>query len=93
MRTPARSYPSTPPLPTPLNPTHPSPPPGADPSQELSEYAAATIGRDKYHEVAMGQGQAEVALQLLRECARTGWVGGWVGGGGGQLRAGQVNQL
>lgn len=30
------------------------------------------VGRERLHEVAMGQGQAEVALQLLRECATTG---------------------
>ena len=29
-----------------------------------------TIGRERYHEVAMGQGQAEVAVGLLRDCAR-----------------------
>lgn len=49
--------------------------PGADPSQELSEYAAATMGKDKYYEVAMGQGQAEKAVTLLRECAKNGdWL-------------------
>jgi hypothetical protein len=45
---------------------------GADPSQELAAFAEAEIGRERLHEVAMGQGQAEVALQLLRECAETG---------------------
>jgi hypothetical protein len=30
------------------------------------------VGRERLHEVAMGQGQSEVALQLLRECAKTG---------------------
>ncbi|KAG1663699.1 hypothetical protein FOA52_013267 [Chlamydomonas sp. UWO 241] len=49
--------------------------PGADPSQELSEYANETVGRERYHEVAMGQGQAEIAVNLLRECARNGeWL-------------------
>jgi hypothetical protein len=33
------------------------------------------VGRDRLHEVAMGQGQSEVALQLLRECAKTGGDG------------------
>lgn len=51
--------------------------PGADPTPELAECAAQRVGRDKYHEVAMGQGQAEVALQLLRDCARSG---GWTEG-------------
>lgn len=46
--------------------------PGADPSVELSEVAAASVGRSALHEVAMGQGQAETALQLLRECAKSG---------------------
>ncbi|TRY83670.1 hypothetical protein DNTS_027964 [Danionella cerebrum] len=45
--------------------------PGADPSQELQELAASTVGRDNYHEVAMGQGQADLALDMLRECARS----------------------
>ncbi|XP_015254521.1 PREDICTED: cytoplasmic dynein 2 heavy chain 1 [Cyprinodon variegatus] len=49
--------------------------PGADPSQELAELAAETIGRDNYHEISMGQGQADVALAALRECSRNGdWL-------------------
>ncbi|KAK3100036.1 hypothetical protein FSP39_013759 [Pinctada imbricata] len=49
--------------------------PGADPSQELQELAAETIGGDKYHQVAMGQGQADIAMQLLRECSQNGeWL-------------------
>ena len=49
--------------------------PGADPSQELQEFAEETIGGENYHEVAMGQGQSDLALQLLNECARTGqWL-------------------
>uniref|UniRef100_A0A665UBA6 Dynein cytoplasmic 2 heavy chain 1 n=1 Tax=Echeneis naucrates TaxID=173247 RepID=A0A665UBA6_ECHNA len=50
--------------------------PGADPSQELAELAAETIGRDNYHEViSMGQGQAELALATLRDCSRNGdWL-------------------
>ncbi|KAI0210443.1 Cytoplasmic dynein 2 heavy chain 1 [Lamellibrachia satsuma] len=48
---------------------------GADPSQELVELASQIIGADKYHQVAMGQGQAEIAIQLLRDCARNGeWL-------------------
>lgn len=48
---------------------------GADPSQELLELAGQIVGRENYHEVAMGQGQADVALQMLRECARSGeWL-------------------
>ncbi|XP_071990308.1 cytoplasmic dynein 2 heavy chain 1 isoform X1 [Engystomops pustulosus] len=49
--------------------------PGADPSQELQELASAEVGRECYREVAMGQGQADVAIQTLRECAREGeWL-------------------
>jgi dynein heavy chain 2 len=50
---------------------------GADPSQELAAFAEAEIGRDRLHEVAMGQGQADVALQLLRQCAQSGKWWGW----------------
>ncbi|XP_034023634.1 cytoplasmic dynein 2 heavy chain 1 [Thalassophryne amazonica] len=49
--------------------------PGADPSQELLELAVELIGRDNYHEISMGQGQADVALATLRECSRNGdWL-------------------
>ncbi|XP_071126281.1 cytoplasmic dynein 2 heavy chain 1-like isoform X2 [Mytilus edulis] len=49
--------------------------PGADPSQELQDLATSTIGSDKYHQVAMGQGQADIAMQLLRECSQNGeWL-------------------
>ncbi|XP_076002176.1 cytoplasmic dynein 2 heavy chain 1 isoform X2 [Genypterus blacodes] len=49
--------------------------PGADPSQELTELAAETVGRDNYHEISMGQGQADLALATLRECSRNGdWL-------------------
>ncbi|XP_029458286.1 cytoplasmic dynein 2 heavy chain 1 [Rhinatrema bivittatum] len=49
--------------------------PGADPSQELQELASIEIGRECYHEVAMGQGQADLAVQTLRECAVNGeWL-------------------
>uniref|UniRef100_W5MJK1 Cytoplasmic dynein 2 heavy chain 1 n=1 Tax=Lepisosteus oculatus TaxID=7918 RepID=W5MJK1_LEPOC len=49
--------------------------PGADPSQELLELASETVGKESYHEVAMGQGQADIAIQALKECARNGeWL-------------------
>jgi dynein heavy chain 2 len=49
--------------------------PGSDPSQELEEHAQKTRGRGRYHQLAMGQGQAEEAMRLLAECARTGdWL-------------------
>eukprot|EP00605_Chrysophyceae_sp_TOSAG23-4_P002934 GSChrysophyteH1.ASY1.ANO1.3229.1 assembled CDS len=49
--------------------------PGADPSKELQEYAAKTIGPGSYEELAMGGGQQEVALHLLRDAATNGtWL-------------------
>jgi dynein heavy chain 2 len=49
--------------------------PGADPSQELQELAEEAIGMDRYHQVAMGQGQADIAMNLLKDCARNGdWL-------------------
>ncbi|XP_033632471.1 cytoplasmic dynein 2 heavy chain 1-like isoform X2 [Asterias rubens] len=49
--------------------------PGADPSQELQDLANEVIGAEKYHQVAMGQGQADIAMQLLHDCARNGeWL-------------------
>ncbi|KAK9815706.1 hypothetical protein WJX72_008353 [[Myrmecia] bisecta] len=49
--------------------------PGADPSQELEEVAGRTVCADRYHQVAMGQGQTDAALQLLHACAQSGdWL-------------------
>lgn len=49
--------------------------PGADPSHEIQELAESIVGSEHYHQVAMGQGQAIVALQLLRDCAISGdWL-------------------
>jgi dynein heavy chain 2 len=48
--------------------------PGADPSVEVADLAEATVGRSRLQQVAMGQGQAEAALKLLRECAASGEV-------------------
>ena len=37
--------------------------------------ATEVIGLDKFHQVAMGQGQADIAMQLLHECSRNGeWL-------------------
>jgi dynein heavy chain 2 len=48
--------------------------PGSDPSQELEEHASSR-GKGRYHQLAMGQGQAEEALRLLHECAKSGdWL-------------------
>ncbi|NXI65822.1 DYHC2 protein, partial [Anseranas semipalmata] len=49
--------------------------PGADPSQELQELASVEGNTECYHQIAMGQGQADVAIQTLKECARNGeWL-------------------
>lgn len=48
---------------------------GADPSQELQELASEMVGSDKFHQVAMGQGQAEIAMELLHSCSNSGkWL-------------------
>nr|XP_026693267.1 cytoplasmic dynein 2 heavy chain 1-like isoform X1 [Ciona intestinalis] len=48
---------------------------GADPSQELQELASSVVGEENYFQVAMGQGQSDVAMQLVRECSRNGqWL-------------------
>ncbi|VDK31905.1 unnamed protein product [Taenia asiatica] len=51
--------------------------PGADPSQELAEAAAVGGGMEgcAYREVAMGQGQSEIALSEISAAARSG---GWI---------------
>ena len=49
--------------------------PGADASKELQEYAAKTIGAGQYEELAMGGGQQDVAIMLLRGAAASGtWL-------------------
>ncbi|KAL0028751.1 hypothetical protein WJX79_004868 [Trebouxia sp. C0005] len=48
---------------------------GADPSQELQEVANSIVGDAAYHQLAMGQGQTQPALDLLQSCAQSGeWV-------------------
>ena len=43
--------------------------------QELQELAEEVVGLDRYHQVAMGQGQSTLAVQLLRDCSRDGhWL-------------------
>ncbi|TPX45912.1 hypothetical protein SeLEV6574_g03556 [Synchytrium endobioticum] len=49
--------------------------PGADPSEELRSYAVSSGNATNFASVAMGQGQGEVALKLLREYSSTG---GWL---------------
>eukprot|EP01116_Phalansterium_solitarium_P024803 TRINITY_DN91_c0_g1_i2.p1 TRINITY_DN91_c0_g1~~TRINITY_DN91_c0_g1_i2.p1 ORF type:complete len:4088 (+),score=2028.04 TRINITY_DN91_c0_g1_i2:171-12434(+) len=49
--------------------------PGADPSMEIEEFAHKMVGKDCFHQVAMGQGQQEAALQALRKGFQEGhWV-------------------
>lgn len=49
--------------------------PGSDPSQELQTYAEQAVGRAAYHELAMGGGQAEVAIETIKQAAEKGeWV-------------------
>jgi len=40
--------------------------PGSDPSQELQTYAEQAVGRASYHELAMGGGQSEVAIETIK---------------------------
>lgn len=48
---------------------------GSDPSVELEDFARRRIGAGRFHQVAMGQGQAENALNLLRRCVGDGaWL-------------------
>jgi dynein heavy chain 2 len=62
--------------------------PGADPSKELEEFAKKTVGKDRYKSLAIGGGQEEKALEMLRSAAINGdWlclknlhlVVGWLG--------------
>jgi dynein heavy chain 2 len=49
--------------------------PGSDPSQELQTYAEQTVGRNAYHELAMGGGTNEVAIETIKQAAEKGeWV-------------------
>ncbi|KAL3666923.1 hypothetical protein V7S43_007870 [Phytophthora oleae] len=48
---------------------------GADPSKELEEVATSVVGKGHYFEVAMGGGQQEKALNLLKSTAEHGeWL-------------------
>lgn len=48
---------------------------GADPTRELEDIAAKEVGRQRFHQLAMGQGQTDNAIVLLRKCARSGeWL-------------------
>ncbi|KAH9577240.1 Dynein heavy chain [Trypanosoma melophagium] len=48
---------------------------GADPSQELQGIAYHKVGRERFHQLAMGGGQTEEAIRLLRVSAEKGdWL-------------------
>lgn len=49
--------------------------PGADPSQELEEFARSVVGADNFAALPMGGDQAEAAITMVRSAARSG---GWV---------------
>ncbi|KAI9364365.1 dynein heavy chain and region D6 of dynein motor-domain-containing protein [Zopfochytrium polystomum] len=49
--------------------------PGADPSQELSDFAKQVVGPDNFRQISMGQGQGEIAIAELRRLAA---AGGWL---------------
>jgi len=40
--------------------------PGSDPSSELQEYADKIVGRAAFHEIAMGGGQNEIAIETMK---------------------------
>ena len=49
--------------------------PGSDPSAELEEFAAMEVGREGYHELAMGGGDNNAALLIIKDAAEKGeWV-------------------
>ena len=49
--------------------------PGADPSLEIQELAESEVGKESFYQVAMGQGQADIAIQSLKNCASKGeWL-------------------
>eukprot|EP01135_Chromosphaera_perkinsii_P005308 Nk52_evm1s338 gene=Nk52_evmTU1s338 len=49
--------------------------PGSDPTTELQDLASQIVGRQSFHEVAMGQGQADIAIEKLRNCSVNGeWL-------------------
>jgi len=43
--------------------------PGSDPSAELKSFADSIVGRTGFHELAMGGGQNEIAIETLKSAA------------------------
>ncbi|XJO78526.1 hypothetical protein BDV3_002952 [Batrachochytrium dendrobatidis] len=48
---------------------------GADPTQELRDLAMTEVGAENYYQISMGQGQGELAIELLRKASNEG---GWI---------------
>lgn len=49
--------------------------PGSDPSAELQQFAENVVGRQGYHELAMGGGQNDIAIETMKQAAQKGeWV-------------------
>lgn len=49
--------------------------PGSDPSSELQDFAETVVGRQNFHEIAMGGGQNDAAIELVKSAAIKGeWV-------------------
>jgi dynein heavy chain 2 len=49
--------------------------PGSDPSDELQEFASTEVGRQGYHEIAMGGGENQLAIDMMKDAAEKGeWV-------------------
>jgi dynein heavy chain 2, cytosolic len=48
---------------------------GADTSQELRDFAAKEVGLERFKEVPIGQGQSELAIEMLHRSAKEGhWL-------------------
>lgn len=43
--------------------------PGSDPSTELQDFAETVVGRHSFHEMAMGGGTNDAALELIKGAA------------------------
>lgn len=48
---------------------------GADPTQELEDFAVKKVGKHNFSQLAMGSGQTDAAVELLREAVKEGkWL-------------------
>jgi len=49
--------------------------PGSDPSGEIEEFASRSVGLSRFKQLAMGQGQSEIAMAMLKSCSQAGdWL-------------------